>query len=779
MSRPLRHHPYDAPSGGWGSMQSLVRHASRQQVWGSALGELPRQNKPDGFMCVSCAWAKPAEPHPAEFCENGAKATFWELTSKRATPDFFARHTTKELRGREDFDLENEGRLTCPMRHDPETDRYLPVSWEEAFAAIGRRLKTFDPDRVVFYASGRASLEASYMYQLFARIYGTNNLPDSSNMCHETTSKALPKSIGVPVGTVDLDDFEHTDCILAFGQNVGSNAPRMLHPLQRAAERGVSMLVFNPMRERGWLTFVDPQNPGQMLSGRPTRLASRYYQPRPAGDIAVMTGMAKTLLALDDAAQAAGEPRVLDQAFIDEHCHGFEDFEQMVRKTGWDEIERNAGLTRAAIEDAGRIYARAECAIAIYGMGLTQHRLGSDSVGMLVNLLLMRGQIGRIGAGILPVRGHSNVQGQRTVGIADDPALVPIDRLGEMYGFVPPRKKGFTTVEACEAMLEDGVDAFIGLGGNFLRAVPDHARMEPAWSRLKLAVHVATKLNRSHLVTADETYLLPCLGRLEEDVQAGGPQVVTMEDSTAHIHASRGRARPASPDLLSEIRIVAELAKATLSGTARVPWDDWVADYGRIRDAIARTFPEDFHDMNARMFTPGGFARPLAARDRRWTTETGKANFRTPAALNASFDPDDDDTIFRLITLRSNDQFNTTIYGYRDRFRGIDGSRMVVMMNPEDVDRMGLVSGARVELTTVAEDGIPRRKAGLTVLAYDVPKGCLAAYYPECNVLVPLSHHERDSLTPAAKSVPVRIAAEVAVGSEAAPTGPREGSRAL
>jgi molybdopterin-dependent oxidoreductase alpha subunit len=760
-------------------MQSLVRHASRQQVWGSALGELPRQNKPDGFMCVSCAWAKPAEPHPAEFCENGAKATFWELTSKRATPDFFARHTTKELRGREDFDLENEGRLTCPMRHDPETDRYLPVSGEEAFAAIGRRLKTFDPDRVVFYASGRASLEASYMYQLFARIYGTNNLPDSSNMCHETTSKALPKSIGVPVGTVDLDDFEHTDCILAFGQNVGSNAPRMLHPLQRAAERGVSMLVFNPMRERGWLTFVDPQNPGQMLSGRPTRLASRYYQPRPAGDIAVMTGMAKTLLALDDAAQAAGEPRVLDQAFIDEHCHGFEDFEQMVRKTGWDEIERNAGLTRAAIEDAGRIYARAECAIAIYGMGLTQHRLGSDSVGMLVNLLLMRGQIGRIGAGILPVRGHSNVQGQRTVGIADDPALVPIDRLGEMYGFAPPRKKGFTTVEACEAMLEDGVDAFIGLGGNFLRAVPDHARMEPAWSRLKLAVHVATKLNRSHLVTADETYLLPCLGRLEEDVQAGGPQVVTMEDSTAHIHASRGRARPASPDLLSEIRIVAELAKATLSGTARVPWDDWVADYGRIRDAIARTFPEDFHDMNARMFTPGGFARPLAARDRRWTTETGKANFRTPAALNASFDPDDDDTIFRLITLRSNDQFNTTIYGYRDRFRGIDGSRMVVMMNPEDVDRMGLVSGARVELTTVAEDGIPRRKAGLTVLAYDVPKGCLAAYYPECNVLVPLSHHERDSLTPAAKSVPVRIAAEVAVGSEAAPTGPREGSRAL
>lgn len=761
MSRPLRHHPYDAPSGGWGSMQSLVRHASRQQVWGSALGELPRQNKPDGFMCVSCAWAKPAEPHAAEFCENGAKATFWELTSKRATADFFARHTTEELRGWEDFDLENEGRLTCPMRHDPETDRYLPVLWGEAFAAIGRRLKTFDPDRVVFYASGRASLEASYMYQLFARIYGTNNLPDSSNMCHETTSKALPKSIGVPVGTVELDDFEHTDCILAFGQNVGSNAPRMLHPLQRAAERGVSMLVFNPMRERGWLTFVDPQNPGQMLAGRPTRLASRYYQPRPAGDIAVMTGMAKTLLALDDAAQAAGEPRVLDQAFIDEHCHGFEDFERMVRKTGWDEIERNAGLSREAIEDAGRIYARAERAIAIYGMGLTQHRLGSDSVGMLVNLLLMRGQIGRIGTGILPVRGHSNVQGQRTVGIADDPALVPIDRLGEMYGFAPPRKKGFTTVEACEAMLEDGVDAFIGLGGNFLRAVPDHARMEPAWGRLKLAVHVATKLNRSHLVTAEETYLLPCLGRLEEDVQAGGPQVVTMEDSTAHIHASRGRARPASPDLLSEIRIVAELAKATLSGAARVPWDDWVADYGRIRDAIARTFPEDFHDMNARMFAPGGFARPLAARDRRWNTETGKANFRTPAALNASFDPDDDDTVFRLITLRSNDQFNTTIYGYRDRFRGIDGSRMVVMMNPEDVDRMGLVSGARVELTTVAEDGIPRRKAGLTLLAYDVPKGCLAAYYPECNVLVPLSHHERDSLTPAAKSVPVRIAAEV------------------
>ncbi|MEN2980733.1 FdhF/YdeP family oxidoreductase [Tistrella bauzanensis] len=760
MARDLRFEPHDQPAGGWGSVRSLFRHATNAHSWSRAVPVLPKQNKPGGFMCVSCAWAKPAEPHSFEFCENGAKATFWELTTDRVETGFFADHTVSDLLGWSDHALEAEGRLTRPMRYHAPTDTYVVVSWKEAFDDIGARLKAFEPDRVVFYASGRASLETSYMYQLFARLYGTNNLPDSSNMCHETTSKALPESIGVPVGTVRLDEFDATDCILSFGQNVGSNAPRMLHPLQRAAERGVPIVVFNPLRERGWETFINPQAPGEMITREPTDLASQYHQVRAGGDIAVLMGMCKVLVDRDDEAREAGAPRVLDVDFIQEHTHGFEDFISRVRASRWDEIERASGLSRQAIEAAATTYLNARRVIAIYGMGLTQHRRGVDSIQMLINLLLLRGNIGRHGAGILPVRGHSNVQGQRTVGIADEPHLVPLDRLAAQYHFEPPRNKGLNTVEACEGIIAGTVDAFIGLGGNFVRAIPDRARMEPAWRRLKLAVHVATKLNRSHLITAETTYVLPCLGRLEVDEQATGPQIVTMEDSTACIHASRGVAPPAGPHLLSEPKIVAELAKATLPSNSRVPWDDWVADYGRIRDAIEETFPEDFKDMNRRMGTPGGFPRPLAARERRWNTDTGRANFKCPSSLNASFDADDDPAVMRLLTLRSNDQFNTTVYGYDDRFRGIHGSRMVLMMNADDIIRLGLTRGGMATLTTVADDGVSRRMDGFTIVEYNIPHGCCGAYYPECNALIPLSHYAEGSKTPAAKSVPVRVSAQ-------------------
>lgn len=716
MARDLRFEPHDQPAGGWGSVRTLFRHATNAHAWSRAVPVLPKQNKPGGFMCVSCAWAKPAEPHSFEFCENGAKATFWELTTDRVETGFFADHTVSDLLGWSDHALEAEGRLTRPMRYHAPTDTYVVVSWKEAFDDIGARLKAFEPDRVVFYASGRASLETSYMYQLFARLYGTNNLPDSSNMCHETTSKALPESIGIPVGTVRLDEFEATDCILSFGQNVGSNAPSMLHPLQRAAERGVPIVVFNPLRERGWESFINPQAPGEMITREPTDLASQYHQVRAGGDIAVLMGMCKVLVDRDDEAREAGGPRVLDMDFIQEHTHGFEDFISRVRASRWDEIERASGLSRQAIEAAAATYARAERVIAIYGMGLTQHRWGIDSIQMLINLLLLRGNIGRHGAGILPVRGHSNVQGQRTVGIADEPHLVPLDRLAAQYHFQPPRNKGLNTVEACEGIIDGTIDAFIGLGGNVVRAIPDRARMKPAWRRLKLAVHMATKLNRSHLITAETTDVLPCLGGLEIDEQASGPQIVTVEDSTACIHASRGVAPLAGPHLLSEPKIVAELAKATLPPNphvpwdadvpwdAHLPWDNWVADYGRIRDAIAETFPEDFKDMNRRMGTPGGFPRPLAARERRWNTDTGRANVKCPSSLNASFDADDDPAVMRLPTLCSNDQFNTTVYGY-------------------------------------------------------IPHGCCGAYYPECNALIPLSHHAEGSKTPAAKSVPVRVSA--------------------
>ncbi|CAH1655417.1 MULTISPECIES: FdhF/YdeP family oxidoreductase [unclassified Chelatococcus] len=752
--------PYKQPTGGWGSVRSLVKHSTRQGAVSSAVGLLRDHNKTGGYMCTSCAWAKPAEPHIAEFCENGAKATFWDLTSKRTTPTFFSTHTVSQLLDWTDHDLENQGRLTHPMRYDHASDKYVEVPWQDAFSDIGARLRVYEPRNVIFYASGRASLETSFMYQLLARLYGNNNLPDSSNMCHETTSVALPQSIGTPVGTVLLEDFAQTDCILSFGQNVGTNSPRLLHTLQEVRERQVPIVVFNPLRERGWETFVNPQRPGQMVANKPTLIATQYYQPRAGSDIAVMMGMAKFLFAWDDEAQTSGMARILDSEFIAAHTHGFAAFEAAVRALSWDEIIEASGLTRDALREAAETYAKAQSVIAIYGMGLTQHKLGIDSVQMLINLLLMRGNIGRAGAGICPVRGHSNVQGQRTVGIAEKVELVPLDIMAERYGFEPPREDGMNTVEACEAIVAGTVRAFIGLGGNFVRAIPERALMEEKWRGLDLSVQVATKLNRTHLITARTSYIFPTLVRSEIDEQATGPQIVTMEDSTTCIHASRGIHRPASENLLSEPRIVAEIAKAALPPTPQVPWDEWVGNYALVRDEIAAVFPDDFHDFNQRLDLPGGFPRPIGARDRRWDTNTGKANFKLPRALHASFDTGDDPSVMRLITLRSNDQFNTTIYGHTDRLRGIYHSRMIVMMNAKDRERFGIAKDGTARLMTAADDGIERSVGGLQVIDYDIPEGTIAAYYPECNPLIPLWQFAEESKTPAAKSVPVRVTPE-------------------
>jgi molybdopterin-dependent oxidoreductase alpha subunit len=757
MTDRARHQPYHQPTGGWGSVKSLIKHSTHQRALSSTLSLVRDHNKSGGYMCTSCAWSKPAKPHLAEFCENGAKATFWDLTSKRTTPEFFAQHTVSDLLSWSDYDLENEGRLTHPMRYDAASDKYLPVSWEDAFGDIGAKLQFYEPKSVVFYASGRASLETSYMYQLLARLYGNNNLPDSSNMCHETTSVALPQSIGTPVGTVLLEHFAETDCIFSFGQNVGTNSPRLLHTLQEVRERDVPIVVFNPLRERGWESFVNPQRPGQMLTNSPTQIATQYYQPRAGGDIAVMMGIARFLFEWDDEAKATSTQRILDSAFIAEHTHGFDAFEAKVRETTWAEITQASGLSRASLEDAARTYANARSVIAIYGMGLTQHKLGVDNVQMLINLLLMRGNIGRPGAGICPVRGHSNVQGQRTVGIAEKVELVPIDQMAERYGFEPPREDGLNTVEACEAIVAGKVSAFIGLGGNFVRAIPERGLMEEKWRGLDLSVQVATKLNRTHLIAARTTYLLPTLVRSEIDEQATGPQIVTMEDSTTCIHASRGKHRPASEHLLSEPRIVAEIAKAALPTNPKVPWDEWVGNYALVRNEIEASFPDDFRDFNERLDLPGGFPRPIAARDRKWETDTGKANFKVPQALHASFDEGGDADILRLITLRSNDQFNTTVYGNADRLRGIHDSRMIVMMNSKDRERFGIAKGGSARLTTAVDDGIRRSMDGFQVIDYDIPPGTIAAYYPECNALIPLWQFAEESKTPAAKSVPVRI----------------------
>jgi molybdopterin-dependent oxidoreductase alpha subunit len=751
-------HHYDGAVGGWGSLKGLGAVVLREKPSPVELGEeLLRQNKPGGFMCVSCAWSKPAEPNPAEFCENGAKATAWDLTRHRCTPEFFAAHTLNELRGWPDFDLEHQGRLTSPMRYDPATDKYVPCPWQDAFAAIGRELKGLDPKSVIFYASGRASLETSYMYSLLARMYGCNNLPDSSNMCHESTSVGLKQALGAPVGTVKLEDFQDTDCILFFGQNVGSNSPRMLHELQPCARRGVPIITFNPLRERGLEQFTNPQSPLQMVTGSSTSISTQYYQLRAGSDTAAMTGMCKYLIERDDAAIASGGSRVLDHAFIADYTSGFEEFAAFCRTADWAEIEAETLLSRTDIETAAETYAKAKAVILVYGMGLTQHRFGVQNVHMACNLLLLRGNIGKPGAGPCPVRGHSNVQGQRTVGITEKPELAPLDKLAEQFGFEPPREKGRNTVEACDGILSGEVSGFVSLGGNFVRAIPDTNRMEEAWCRLRLSVQIATKLNRSHLVPGEVTFLLPCLSRIERDVQASGPQTVTMEDSTSVIHPSFGDVEPSSKDLLSETKIVAELAKATLAPNPKLNWTEWTADYAKIRDAIAESYPQWFSDFNSKLSKPGGFYRANKARKRDFSdTKTGRAMFVPPKHLSATGFADEPG-LLRLMTLRSNDQFNTTIYGYDDRLRDVKGTREVVLMNPLDIKQFGLAEGDVIGLSTQAADAIPRQKHGLTVFAYNVPRGCIGAYYPECNVLVPLGHHAEESKVPAGKSVPVRI----------------------
>lgn len=749
-------------AGGWQSLKAVARYTLEEGNVAQITRALLQQNKTDGFACVSCAWAKPAEPRVAEFCENGAKATAWELTSRRLSPQFFDAHPVGELRGWSDHELEAGGRLTAPMRYDRATDRYVEVTWDEAIADIATRLRALraeDPKSAVFYASGRASLETSYAWQLFARVYGNNNLPDSSNMCHESTSVALPESIGVPIGTVHLEDFGQADCLLFVGQNPGVNSPRMLHLIKEARDRGVPIISFNPLRESGLVRFVDPQSPMQMLTPASTTVSTQYLQVKVGGDLAALAGVAKALLT-----SAAAGGQGLDHEFIAQHTHGFDAFAAWVMQQSWDEIERESGLARAALERVAAVVGGARSVIAVYGMGLTQHRLGVKNVQMLCNLLLMGGHMGRPGAGICPVRGHSNVQGQRTVGITEKPELAPLDQLAAQYAFAPPRNKGLDTVGACQGVLDGSVRAMLSLGGNLLRSVPDNTRLEPAWSRLALTVHVATKLNHTHLVPGETSYLLPCIGRIEIDRQSGREQRVSMEDSTGFIHASQGVAEPADERLRSELAIVSALAEATVGDAAQVPWAGWREDYARVRAAIATTYPKIFHDFETRFVQPGGFPKPNAARERDWKTPTGKANFIVPGALVADPDaPGHPPQTLRLMTMRSDDQFNTTIYSLDDRFRDVSGTRDVLFMNEADIARHGLQPGQRIDVRTAADDGVVREVRGLAVRAYDIPEGCVAGYYPECNPLVPLWHHAEGSHVPAYKSVPIFVQPENAI----------------
>src|SRR6476620_4514915 len=751
---------YAGAAAGWGALKAVAYAVRGQKAIVKETRGLLSMNQPHGFDCPGCAWPDPKHTSSFEFCENGAKAVAWEATAKRTTPEFFAAHTVSELWNWSDFDLENEGRLTHPMVYDRATDKYQPISWDEALARIGAALRGLpQPDMAEFYTSGRASNEAAFLYQLFAREYGTNNFPDCSNMCHEATSVGLPESIGVGKGTVTLEDFDHCDAIFCIGHNPGTNHPRMLTTLREASKRGVPIIVFNPLRERGLERFTAPQDPIEMLTMSSTPIASTYYLVKVGGDIAALKGMMKTLLALDANSLAEGGSGVLDREFIKNHTTGIDELLADLEATSWEAIEEDSGLSRSDIEFIGNIYAKAERVIINYGMGITQHRHGTGNVQQIANLLMLRGNIGRKGAGISPLRGHSNVQGDRTVGITEVPSDELLDGIARTFGFEPPRHKGHNAIEAIEAIRDGRSKALVCLGGNLAVAMSDPEVTVKAMRNLDLAVHIATKLNRSHLLVARQSFILPCLGRTEIDLQATGRQSVTVEDSMSMVHASRGALKPASEHLRSEPAIIAGIALATLPNT-RVGWADLVADYARIRDAIEAVFP-DFANFNASIKRPGGFRLHVAASEREWRTPTKKANFLVYSGL------DEDPRVttseaLTLTTIRSHDQYNTTIYGLNDRYRGITGRRDVVFVNERDLADRGLKHGDLVDISVVPDAGSKsddRVMRKLTAVAYNIAQGSIATYYPEANVLVALDHYDLKSGTLSYKSTPVFLRA--------------------
>ena len=749
QGKPTGIHPYDAPAGGWGALKATAQAVANQMRIAEAPALLLRTNKPDGFDCPGCAWPDKAHTSTFQFCENGAKAVTWEATRKRVTPEFFAAHPVAELLTWSDHDLENAGRLTHPLAYDAASDTYQPIEWDDAFARIGQTLASLpDPDMAEFYTSGRASNEAAFLFSLFAREFGTNNFPDCSNMCHEATSVGLPQAIGIGKGTVSLDDFDVCDLIISMGHNPGTNHPRMMETLHECARRGVPIIVFNPLRERSLERFADPQDPIEMGTLGSTPIASTYFQVKVGGDAAALKGIMKALMNADRDGR-----NTLDHEFISRHTNGYEAFAEYLDATSWADIEQASGLRQRNLEQVADAYARSNATIVTYGMGITQHEKGTSNVQQIAALLLMRGNFGKPGAGICPLRGHSNVQGNRTVGITEKIDHTMFDHVEQTFGFRPPARPGHDAVEAMKAMAAGRAKALICLGGNFAIALPDTDACERGMRQLDLAVHLNTKLNRSHLLIGKQSIILPVLGRTESDVQASGAQSVTVEDSMSMVHASRGKLLPASTHLRSEPAIIAGMAQATLP-RSRVNWAHLIEDYDRIRDLIEKIYP-DFRDYNARIRIPGGFRLPLPPTERIWKTTSGKAEFIPFAGLRE--DPDIvEGNILRLTTLRSHDQYNTTIYGLDDRYRGVFGRRDVLFMNAADLARHGLAHGDEVDIVT-SLPGQTHRRLRLTAIKHDIAAGSVGAYYPEANNLCPLDYQDAASGTPSYKSIPVRI----------------------
>lgn len=736
-------------AGGFPAIRHAMQYIIGEQGVVRGSRALLKMNQVKGFDCSSCAWPDPApgERSFAEFCENGAKAVAWETTKGRVGREFFAAHSVAELREQDHHSLEEHGRLTEPMYLAPGATHYAPISWDDAMHLVADRLKSMaNPNRAAFYTSGRASNEAAFVYQLLARRLGTNNLPDCSNMCHESSGAALNETIGVGKGTVSLDDItDHAELIVIVGQNPGTNHPRMLSALEKAKVRGARIVTANPLPEAGLVRFKNPQSVRGLVRGG-TKLTDRYLAVRVNGDLAMFAGVSKALLEREDVAPNT----IFDHSFIETYCDGFDEVCRAWRDLDWSVIETQSGLTREEIEDFASDVVAAKSVVVTWAMGLTQHRNAVATIREIVNFLLLRGNIGKPGAGPSPIRGHSNVQGDRTMGIWEQMPDAFIDKLRDEFGFDPPRAHGLDTVATIRAMRDGQIDVFFALGGNFVAATPDTSLSEAAMKNCALTVHVATKLNRSHLCHGSEALLLPCLSRSERDDQAGGEQFVTVEDSMSMVHESRGSLDPGSPHLRSEVAIVTGLGRALFGED--IGWGAMGSDYGLIRQHISRVV-DGFEEYEERIRTPGGFMLPRGPHDSRtFDTATGKARFTVnrPDAVEVP------DGHLVLQTVRSHDQFNTTVYGYDDRHRGVKGGRKVVFVNAEDLAERGLKDGDMVDLVSVWSDG-ERKAKGYRAVAYATPKGCAAAYFPEANVLVPLDSTAVTSNTPTSKSIIIRI----------------------
>lgn len=753
--------PYHHAAGGWGALLSVARNLKKQEIVKKGAITLLNANQPTGFDCPGCAWPEQKNSHAFNFCENGAKAIAFEATSKRVSADFFAQHSVTWLSQQSDYFLELQGRLTEPMRYDAAIDHYVPISWDDAFKLIAEKLHALNhPDEAAFYTSGRTSNEAAFLYQLFIRSFGTNNFPDCSNMCHEATSYGLTDTIGLGKGTVSLDDFELADAIFIFGQNPGTNHPRMLSTLRAASRRGANIISINPLKERGLQRFQDPQDKLEMLTNGSTPISRNYFQPKIGGDYALLVGMMKHLYEWDNERKLKDQASVFDQNFIQSQSVGFETILAEVARTSWADIHQQTGLSAQELKYLATMFVEAERVIFCWGMGMTQHRHGVANIHMLSNLLLCRGHIGRPGAGACPVRGHSNVQGDRTMGINEHPSEKLLDSLDRVFAMQAPRKHGLGVVDTIKAMAQKQIRVFFAMGGNFSEATPDTLYTHFALRQCELTAHVATKLNRSHLICGQDALILPCLGRTEVDLQKHGPQSISVEDSMSNVHLSAGRNEPASEHLLSEPDIVARLAAQVLPNST-IQWRWYIENYDRIRNAIAEVF-EDFHDFNVKVYQPGGFNLAHPANRHEWRTPSQKAEFMMTSLEDVYADDEHRFTaqyktqkIYTLMTMRSHDQYNTTLYGLDDRYRGVFGLRRVLFMNETDICEAGFAAEQYVDIESIYSDGVKRVVHQFRIVPYDIPRGCLGAYYPETNPLVALSSHDKRAKIPASKNIPV------------------------